>query len=56
MDGRGHVRSDPAGRPTDAFYGERSGVVLGPFGHGWNIGHSIEAVTPEEMQRYDQTV
>jgi PhnB protein len=37
--------------PTDAFYGERSGVVIDPFGHRWNIGHSIEEVTPEEMQR-----
>lgn len=42
-------------RPAqDAFYGERSGVVRDPFGHRWNIGHSIENVTPEEMQRrYD---
>lgn len=39
---------------TDAFYGERSGVIIDPFGHRWNIGHSIEEVTPEEMQRrYD---
>ena len=30
---------------------ERSGVVIDPFGHRWNIGHSIEEVTPEEMQR-----
>ncbi|WP_394827450.1 VOC family protein [Pendulispora albinea] len=37
--------------PTDAFYGERSGVVRDPFGHEWNIGHSIEKVTPDEMQR-----
>jgi PhnB protein len=37
--------------PTDAFYGERSGVVMDPFGHLWNIGHSIEEVTPQEMQR-----
>ena len=36
---------------SDAFYGERSGVVIDPFGHRWNIGHSIEDVTPEEMQR-----
>jgi uncharacterized glyoxalase superfamily protein PhnB len=36
---------------SDAFYGERSGVVRDPFGHEWNIGHSIEDVTPEEMQR-----
>ena len=36
---------------SDAFYGERSGVVIDPFGHRWNIGHSIEDVEPEEMQR-----
>lgn len=36
---------------SDAFYGERSGTVRDPFGHEWLIGHSIEDVTPEEMQR-----
>lgn len=41
--------------PQDAFYGERGGVIRDPFGHRWNIGHNIEAVTPEEMQRrYDE--
>jgi len=42
-------------RPAeDHFYGERSGAVRDPFGHRWNIGHAIEEVTPEEMQRrYD---
>lgn len=39
-------------RPAaDHFYGERSGSVRDPFGHEWLIGHSIEDVTPEEMQR-----
>ena len=37
--------------PKDAFYGERSGSIRDPFGHRWNIGHSIEEVSPEEMQR-----
>ncbi len=37
--------------PSDAFYGERSGVIRDPFGHRWDIGHHIEDVTPEEMQR-----
>jgi PhnB protein len=36
---------------ADAFYGERSGVVRDPFGHRWLIGHSIEDVKPDEMQR-----
>ena len=35
----------------DAFYGERGGVVRCPFGHRWMIGHHIEDVSPEEMQR-----
>jgi uncharacterized glyoxalase superfamily protein PhnB len=39
-------------RPAqDHFYGERSGTVRDPFGYDWMIGHSIEAVEPEEMQR-----
>ena len=35
----------------DQFYGERSGSFHDPFGYRWSIGHSIEDVTPEEMQR-----
>ena len=35
----------------DEFYGERGGVVRCPFGHRWMIGHQIEEVSPEEMQR-----
>jgi PhnB protein len=35
----------------DHFYGERSGSIRDPFGHRWNIGHSIEEVSPAEMQR-----
>jgi PhnB protein len=37
--------------PTDAFYGERGGTVRDPYGHEWNVGHSIEDVEPAEMQR-----
>jgi uncharacterized glyoxalase superfamily protein PhnB len=40
--------------PKDQFFGERSGRLRDPFGHEWNIGHAIEDVSPEEMQRrYD---
>lgn len=35
----------------DHFYGERSGSFRDPSGHRWSVGHSIEEVTPEEMQR-----
>ncbi|HEY6642165.1 VOC family protein [Povalibacter sp.] len=44
----GAVVTRPA---TDAFYGERSGSVRDPFGHEWLIGHQIEEVSYEEMQR-----
>ncbi|MCA9661034.1 MAG: VOC family protein [Myxococcales bacterium] len=37
--------------PTDQFYGERGGTIVDPFGHTWDIGHSIEEVEPAEMQR-----
>jgi PhnB protein len=37
--------------PQDAFYGERSGRIRDPFGHEWLVGHPIEDVAPEEMQR-----
>lgn len=41
--------------PTDQFYGERSCKLRDPFGHTWLIGHSIEKVEPQEMQRrYDK--
>lgn len=36
---------------SDAFYGERSGTVRDPFGHEWLLGHQIEEVPVEEMQR-----
>lgn len=36
---------------TDAFYGERGGTVRDPFGHEWLLGHQIEEVSTEEMQR-----
>lgn len=39
-------------RPAqDQFYGERSGRIRDPFGHEWLIGHSIEKLSPPEMQR-----
>ena len=40
--------------PTDQFYGERSCRLRDPFGHTWLIGHEIEKLSPQEMQRrYD---
>jgi PhnB protein len=37
--------------PADQFYGERSCMIRDPFGHEWMLGHEIEKVTPDEMQR-----
>lgn len=37
--------------PENHFYGERSGILRDPFGHRWNIGHHIEDVSFDEMQR-----
>ena len=37
--------------PADQFYGERGCKVRDPFGHTWLLGHSIEKLTPQEMQR-----
>lgn len=40
--------------PADQFYGERTASFFCPFGHRWLIGHEVEAMSPEEMQRrYD---
>jgi uncharacterized glyoxalase superfamily protein PhnB len=40
--------------PTDQFYGERACRIRDPFGHTWLLGHEIEKLSPEEMQRrYD---
>ena len=40
--------------PKDQFYGERSGAIRDPFGHEWLIGHHLEELSTDEMQRrYD---
>lgn len=33
------------------FYGDRSGRIVDPFGHVWNIATHVEDVSAEEMQR-----
>ncbi|HEU4651013.1 MAG TPA: VOC family protein [Croceibacterium sp.] len=54
------ARAERAGatvlRPVqDQMHGERSGMIVDPFGHQWFIGTPIEQVSPEQMQaRYDQ--
>ena len=33
------------------FYGDRSGSLLDPFGHHWNIATHVEDVSEEEMRK-----
>jgi uncharacterized glyoxalase superfamily protein PhnB len=37
--------------PQDQFYGERTARLKDPFGHEWLLGHEIEKVSHQEMQR-----
>lgn len=37
--------------PQDQFFGERSATIRDPFGYRWLIGHSVEDVSTDEMQR-----
>ncbi|MGZ4729734.1 MAG: hypothetical protein ACXWB2_18610 [Acidimicrobiales bacterium] len=36
---------------ADEFYGNRSGIVVDPFGHRWIVQTPIEEISAEEMQR-----
>ncbi|OJT26763.1 hypothetical protein BO221_01690 [Archangium sp. Cb G35] len=38
----------------DAFWGDRYGVVIDPFGHHWQIATHKEDLTPKEMARRAQ--
>jgi PhnB protein len=33
------------------FYGDRSGLLVDPFGYSWFIASKVEDVSPSEMQR-----
>jgi PhnB protein len=35
----------------DAFWGERHGQIIDPFGHRWGLAERREEVEPEEIQR-----
>lgn len=37
--------------PKDQLHGERQCRFRDPFGHEWLLGHEIEKLTPEEMQK-----
>jgi PhnB protein len=36
---------------ADAFWGERDGQILDPFGHRWGLTQKLREVSIEEMQR-----
>jgi PhnB protein len=42
-------------RPTDMFWGDRFGKLTDPFGHQWAVATHVEDVSPEEMQKRQQT-
>ncbi len=46
--GAGATLSRPV---TDKFYGDRTGLVIDPFGHRWTISTHVEDVSTEEMMR-----
>ncbi|MCB1390735.1 MAG: VOC family protein [Rhodobacteraceae bacterium] len=37
--------------PVTQSFGERSALVQDPFGHRWMLSQTVEALTPDEMQR-----
>jgi uncharacterized glyoxalase superfamily protein PhnB len=39
----------------DAFWGDRFGQLVDPFGHVWSVSQHLEDVPPEEIQRRAQT-
>ncbi|MES2921686.1 MAG: VOC family protein [Verrucomicrobiota bacterium] len=39
---------------ADAFWGDRYGIVVDPFGHSWSIATHIRDVSPEEMMKASQ--
>jgi PhnB protein len=39
-------------RPVkDQFFGDRSGMLIDPFGHSWTLASKGDEVAPQEMQR-----
>ena len=46
---------DAGGKETrplkDQFYGDRSGSLTDPFGHGWTIATHTEDLSPEEISK-----
>jgi len=45
-------------RPVkNEFYGDRTGMIVDPFGHRWQLATAVEAVSAAEMQaRYEAAI
>jgi PhnB protein len=44
-------------QPKDEFFGDRSAMIMDPFGHRWHLATHKEDVAPAEMQkRWSQTL
>ena len=41
--------------PADQPHRERSGTARDPFGHEWDIGHTVEEMSPEERKRRSES-
>ncbi len=39
---------------ADQFWGDRYGQLRDPFGHKWSIGHRVEDLSAEEVERRGQ--
>ncbi|HEX8909592.1 MAG TPA: VOC family protein [Anaeromyxobacteraceae bacterium] len=37
--------------PADMFWGDRVGMVLDPYGYGWNFATHVKDLTNDEMRR-----
>lgn len=37
--------------PDNAFWGDRYGKLIDPFGHHWSVATKVEDVSPEEMKK-----
>lgn len=40
--------------PMDAFWGDRYGSLMDPFGHAWGLATHTKDMTPEEMEKAQQ--
>lgn len=35
--------------PKDQFYGDRTAMFVDPFGHSWNVQHTVERLSPNQI-------